>query len=178
MKRPLRLPGAGRTAHLQFRASDRGRAGGAAAGVRATQAERVRALLLDAGALQTMRGRSDQLQPGAPWRDRADHYAVKEFIRPLIVRNAKPGRSPAYRPSGRTLKPNYGASNSGLVCSRSPSLNAPTAAFSELREQRIEARLGQIALGDIDLLLGIEHVDADAYADFVAQFVGLQCTWY
>ena len=44
----------------------------------------------------------------------------------------------------------------------------------ELRHQRIENCLGQIAAGDVHLVVGIQHVDVDAHADFEAQPVGFQ----
>jgi hypothetical protein len=46
----------------------------------------------------------------------------------------------------------------------------------ELGQQGVETGLGQIAPGNVDLILGVEHVDVDAYANLVAEPVRLQRT--
>ena len=44
----------------------------------------------------------------------------------------------------------------------------------ELGGQQVVTGLRQLALCVVELGLGIEHIDIDAHADFVTQFIGFQ----
>ena len=47
-------------------------------------------------------------------------------------------------------------------------------AQAQATDQHVVARLGQVAFGLEQLALCIQHIDVDAHADLVAEFVGIQ----